>query len=117
MRSNGNLKKKKKRQKNVRFHKHVFNLFHHRFWRMLPFFFLNGEKIFDVSLVFWVFPPSFYTRSTFAGTELDFRLKLTKQTKNNPPQEREREGVKDRDGRKEGRTEGRKGVKKKSTQK
>lgn len=31
-------------------------------------------------------------RSTFAGTELDFRLKLTRRTKNNPPQEMGREG-------------------------
>lgn len=34
----------------------------------------------------------FYMRSTFAGTELDFRLKLTRRTKNNPPQEMGREG-------------------------
>lgn len=29
-------------------------------------------------------------RSTFPGTELDFRLKLTRRTKNNPSQERQR---------------------------
>lgn len=71
------------------------------------FFLKKGEKnlmslLSLMCLLSLLPPPSFYTRSTFAGTELDFRLKLTKQTKNNPPQEREREGVKDRDGRKEG---------------
>lgn len=38
--------------------------------------------------VFWLL----YMRSTFPGTELDFLLKLTRQPKNNPPQEREGEG-------------------------
>lgn len=38
-------------------------------------------------------------RSTFSGTELDFLLKLARQTKNNPPLTRERqndEGMKER---------------------
>lgn len=34
--------------------------------------------------VLWLF----YIRSTFSGTELDFLLKLSRQTKNNPPLER-----------------------------
>lgn len=38
--------------------------------------------------VFWLL----YMRSTFSGTEIDFLLKLTRRPKNNPPQEREREG-------------------------
>ncbi len=55
--------------------------------------------------VFWLL----YMRSTFPGTELDFLLKLTRQPKNNPPQDRkrEREGSEwkqggDREGWKEG---------------
>lgn len=44
--------------------------------------------------VFWLL----YMRSTFPGTELDFLLKLTRQPKNNPPQEREREKGEGRDG-------------------
>lgn len=42
-------------------------------------------------------------RSTFPATELDFQLKLTMQTKNNPPQEREGKRVKDRDGSERGK--------------
>lgn len=49
----------------------------------------KGEELFDVSVCLLFFL-SFYMRSTFPGTDFDFRLKLTRQTKNNPPQERQR---------------------------
>lgn len=43
-----------------------------------------------MSMFVFCFIFSFYTRSTFPGTELDFQLKLTRRPKNNPPQERQR---------------------------
>lgn len=56
------------------------------------------KKLFDVSVCFfWVLFCFFCMCSTFPGTELDFLLKLTRQTKNNPMQEGnmgEKEGVK-----------------------
>lgn len=56
-------------------------------------------KLFDVSVCHVAFFFFFSKRSTFSGTELDFLLKLTRQTKNNPPLKRERqndEGMKER---------------------
>lgn len=52
--------------------------------------------------VFWLL----YMRSTFAGTELDFLLKLTRQPKNNPPQERERKRREGSERKQGGETEG-----------
>lgn len=108
MRSNGHFKKNI--HENVQIYKHVLNLFTRRFWRTLPHV---GIELFDVSLslVFWIFilHLSFRTRSTFPATELDFRLKLTMQPKNNPPQEREGARVKDRDGSEGGSEERKEG--------